>query len=380
MDEDGKIIGWRIRVDVAGPGEPRKQKMFTFRTKREATQAINDTRSGVAAGVYVAPARGLTVADLVKGFTLARGAQKPSVAAHYVTSFAPLLKRHGKMPAHALSFEHVARLRDDLLTGEASTSGRPLAPRSANAVIEAVSLLYSFGLSARLVSVNPAVPNLVGRVKDADSRRRVEKARGGWTGEHLARFRQAVTDDRLRAAWLLSALGLRRSEVLGLRDTDLTADFRLHVTQGLTVVNGRQHIGPPKTSASERSFTLPADVVMALAEYAERRDWEQRRARAASIPYGTHPDAPGLAFVDPLGNPLNANTHSRRFKALCLAHGLPVIPLHGVRHAVATDLEARGVPLSVRMALLGHESETVHRGYVHASQAAVDAAVSGLFG
>jgi integrase len=70
---------------------------------------------------------------------------------------------------------------------------------------------------------------------------------------------KANSDDRLLAALvLLLLLGLRRSEVLGLRweDVDLCAGV-LRVRQGLHRLDGRLQLLEPKTRRSRRSVPLP---------------------------------------------------------------------------------------------------------------------------
>ncbi|WP_234809643.1 hypothetical protein [Mycolicibacterium tusciae] len=45
-----------------------------------------------------------------------------------------------------------------------------------------------------------------------------------WTPEQAGQFREHLRDERLIACWLLTLAGLRRSEVLGLRWSDVDFD------------------------------------------------------------------------------------------------------------------------------------------------------------
>jgi integrase len=77
---------------------------------------------------------------------------------------------------------------------------------------------------------------------------------------------KATRDDRLHAMFVVFAvLGMRRSEVLGLRWDDVDLDEgRLVVRRGLQRVDGRLQVLPTKTARSRRTVPLPAMVVRAL--------------------------------------------------------------------------------------------------------------------
>jgi integrase len=61
-------------------------------------------------------------------------------------------------------------------------------------------------------------------------------------------------------------------------------------------------------------------------------------------------------FTRPDGRPLAPDWVYRRFSALVMAAGLPVISFHGLRHSHATALLGAGVDLKLASARLGHSS------------------------
>lgn len=65
-------------------------------------------------------------------------------------------------------------------------------------------------------------------------------------------------DDPLFPLWWLVALrGLRRGEVVALRDEDFDDHLReLRVRRQLLLVDGRVHVGPPKSAAGVRVLAL----------------------------------------------------------------------------------------------------------------------------
>ncbi len=98
-----------------------------------------------------------------------------------------------------------------------------------------------------------------------------------WTPEQAGQFREHLRDERLMACWLLTLAGLRRSEVLGLRCSDVDFDAgTVSVAQGRVVVEGQGTVtGDPKSKRSRRALPMPADVLSAL-----RPSKSSRRASA----------------------------------------------------------------------------------------------------
>ncbi|MGV7394690.1 site-specific integrase, partial [Mycobacterium kansasii] len=81
---------------------------------------------------------------------------------------------------------------------------------------------------------------------------------------------------RLDACWLLTLGGLRRSEVLGLRWSDIDHDARtVTVAQGRVVVGGGTVTGAPKSHRSARTLLLPPDVLTALRAFKTRQAEER---------------------------------------------------------------------------------------------------------
>lgn len=65
------------------------------------------------------------------------------------------------------------------------------------------------------------------------------------------------------------------------------------------------------------------------------------------------------------GRPVDRYTDYANWQAALAAAELPPAPLHVARHTTATLLKLAGVPEEVGMAILGHASAQVHRGYAH---------------
>jgi integrase len=194
------------------------------------------------------------------------------------------------------------------------------------------------------------------------------------TPQQAAQFRAHVRGDRLVACWLLTLAGLRRSEVLGLRWSDVDLDAAtVSVAQGRVVVAGGTVTGDPKSTRSARTLPMPPDVLAAL------RAFNTRQATEHLALGGGWPDT-GLVAVNADGSPVRPETYSKAFAAHCVAAGVPVIRLHDVRHTAATMLLDGGTAPSATAKWLGHDPAITLRVYGHVYDDALASAGDALLG
>ena len=138
-----------------------------------------------------------------------------------------------------------------------------------------------------------------------------------------------------------ATVGTRRGETCALRweDVDFEAG-RLHVRRAVCKgVHGPTELKPPKTGR-ERSLLVGQRFFDEIRSFSRRRGWifsDQRRGRGG--PW--HPDWPG-----------------HRFSRLSRRLGLPYT-LHSLRHFVATQLLARGLPVTQVAHFMGHKDPSV---------------------
>ena len=195
-----------------------------------------------------------------------------------------------------------------------------------------------------------------------------------WDVEHVAEFLEAVRDDALFPLWWLMALrGLRRGEVVALRGEDLDDRLReLQVRRQLLVIDGKVHVGPPKSAAGVRGLAVDEFTNQLLREH--RRSQQGRFA-------GTNRNLDGYLFTHPDGRQVRPDWLSYRFRTLVRRLGLPPVRLHDLRHGAASLAGAAGVELKVIQHDLGHSSAvttadtywTVFRELEHGAVAATAA-------
>ena len=155
--------------------------------------------------------------------------------------------------------------------------------------------------------------------------------------------------------------GLRRSEICGLRWSDVTLDeASIRVNRAAVLIERKIVYKAPKTARSRRSDHLPAFVVAVL-----RRHRVAQAQRHLALGIGSKTDA--LVFTRLNGGPWNPNELSKQFSRFVrLNPGLPRLRFHDLRHGFASLAFAAGVPLRVVSESLGHAGIAITaKTYVH---------------
>ena len=180
-----------------------------------------------------------------------------------------------------------------------------------------------------------------------------------YTPVRLGQLLRAVKGDPLEVPVRLACfLGLRRSEILGLRwrDVDLHSG-QLSVRWVRTTVGSRVVEKTPKTTDSCRTLSIAAlddllDLLRAL---------QAKRVRDG-MPCG--PD--DFLLLDGAGQPLHPNLMSTAFSTFIRRHNLPPITFHGLRHTFASMANSARVPMYQISRAMGHSSPSItQRIYTH---------------
>lgn len=173
--------------------------------------------------------------------------------------------------------------------------------------------------------------------------------------EQGQRFLCAGQGHRLAALFTVAlALGLRTSEMLGIRWEDVDLDNAiLYSRYTLQRQNREWVLAEHKSPRSRRAIPLPSFVVAALGEHWERQQTERQNA-------GVRWDGRfGLVFTTKFGAPLDRTVVAHMFQRLREAAGLPEMRPYDLRHSFASLLLARGVPIREVSELLGHAQVTL---------------------
>lgn len=155
----------------------------------------------------------------------------------------------------------------------------------------------------------------------------------------------AAHDDAIWGMFVVisATLGTRRAETCALRWEDLEFEtHRVHIRRALCKgVTGPVEVKPPKTGR-ERTVVIGQEFFDQIADLRQPLGWlftGGRNVRPGTAPW--HPDWAG-----------------HRFRALTTKLRFPYT-LHSLRHFVATQLLARGMPFTQVAQFLGHKDPSV---------------------
>lgn len=210
---------------------------------------------------------------------------------------------------------------------------------SANTVRKHLVLLngvYKDAIRFGEVAANPVVNVVV-----KDKRGRFEGT--AYTPETAKKLLNAIKGDPLEPAVMLGLyLGLRRSEVVGLRWIDV--DFEqnvVHVRNTVVRFSTISEQEQTKNDASKRDLVLPSGL----------RDY---LLKLQKIPGGKNSEKVYICEW-PDGRPYEPNYISHRFHKILERSGLPIIRFHDLRHTAGSMLINSGQSILQVQNFLGHK-------------------------
>ncbi len=358
---------YRFVVDVGTkPNGKRDQRTFTHDTLREARAERARIVNESVKGTFVKPTKTTVESWLAEWLATKERSVKPTTHRHYVDVLRPVRERYGHVTLQRLNEHDLEALITDMRSGAArrrGAKGQPLSGRSINAMLTALGVALTVAMKRQLV-----VRNIVETV---ERDRRPAGRRRPWEVTDAIAFLKFVHDNRLYPAWLLSLLGLRRGEVLGLRwcDVDFTPTIggrygdapygTLTVAQNRLDVAGQEVVDSPKSEESERTLPLPRFVAEALKEL---RAWAvAARELDPHLWSVTNPDDRVVTRED--GTPVLIGWYSDEFGRLVAKAGVATGTLHAARHTAASLMAQLGIPMVVAAAWLGQSQLSITQHY-----------------
>jgi len=166
--------------------------------------------------------------------------------------------------------------------------------------------------------------------------------------QQVSRFLVVTDNSPWHALWSVLLLGgLRPSEALALRWSDLE-DNRLRISRALKKVkNNRYAIDSPKTERSRRAVFLPDAAIRALREHRVRQNIHALSA-------GENFERNELIFPNSNGRIMDLAKVRRLFKQSLADAELPQVRLYDCRHSHATMLLGAGENPKIVSERLGH--------------------------
>jgi integrase len=244
----------------------------------------------------------------------------------------------GSMRLDRVKVGHVRGVLD-----KAAASG--LAPRTVQHVRAVLSGLFATAVKWELIPANP--------VKATETAAAPRPELEVPTAAQAMAVLEAAKGTQWATPILLSiATGARRSEVLGLKWSEVDLDRRrVQIVRNLQRVPGEGlRFFDPKSARSRRLIVLPPFVVAPL------RAWRADQAERRLVLGAAWTDL-DLVCERGDGQPLDPDSFSHAVKRLMAKAGLSkATRLHDLRHGLATALLEEGVDVAVVSAILGHAS------------------------
>lgn len=143
--------------------------------------------------------------------------------------------------------------------------------------------------------------------------------------------------------------GLRRGELCGLEWNDIDfAKGTLTVARSVTTVKGFGKVEKePKTESSNRTISMPDNLINQLKEY---KEWQQELAKNL----GDRWVNTGRVFTAEFGDKIHPCNVLSWLKKICEVNNLPPVTLHSLRHTNITLQIMAGVPLVIVSGRAGH--------------------------
>jgi integrase len=350
----------------------RMQRTITKKTKHEVEAEVRKLGVEVDRGTYQRPWDG-PVPELIDGY-LANGADQweENTRVSYANALQPAREWFAHRKARSMVREEIEDYKRYLLASGRRRGGTPgtgLSARSVNLALGQLQAAFDLAERDGKIARNP--------VRHVKRVRATERDHATWSEEQVRRFTGAAAGDRLYACWLLSLLGLRRGEILGLKWGDVSfTDGTIAIARSRVLVNAKVLEKSPKSRRSARVLPLFEPVTSALEALYARQAAEKDAAGAA---YMADVDS-GYIAADELGQPLHPERYSDEFARLCREAGVPPIRLHDTRASVNSLLEKLGVSDSLRAAWLGHTIAINRSAYLGAPRPEELAVISTALG
>jgi len=186
-----------------------------------------------------------------------------------------------------------------------------------------------------------------------------------YTVEQSQTLIKAVKGDAIEPVVMLGLfLGLRRSEMLGLRwqDVDFVSNT-VHIRNTVVKVYSEVEAEQTKSDTSMRDLPLMPSLKSYLFQLKAEQD-ERRQLMGDSYHKGDH------VCVWPDGRPLSTDYVSHRFGDVLNANGLPHIRLHDLRHTAGSILLDQVKNPKLVQEFLGHSDiQTTLNLYTHTTAA-----------
>lgn len=330
----------------------RKQITITKDTKKEVLAERGRIIHQRSAGTLVLPST-MTLAEWLDEWLKlkARDVEETTLST-YRYALIPAREQLGHVRVQALTEDQVQEFVDAQVTSGRKRGGEPgstLRVTYVKGTLQRLRECLARAVVRKLIVANPAEFVKVS-LQDRKRDRRENRREKPWNVDEVQQFIRGLEQDRLYAPLLLSLMGLRPAEVVGMRWADI--DLKLGTLETLntrTMLGSRVIEKDAKTDAGERVLPLPSKASEALKKF---RALQARERLGAGEGYTES----GYVAVTPLGLPMTTRQLRDYAYRLMRELGMRRVRLYDARHSCLTYLAVNGVPDVVLARWAGHTS------------------------
>jgi integrase len=323
-----------------------------FTTKGDALGYLSDVETKIHRGVWVDPSAGrLQVSELAKLWM----ASNPTKRGTTATRDEIAIRVH---ITPAVGTERIDRIAPADVQAVVNSWLAIHAPRTVRRNYGVLRAIFAYAVAndwlARSPCRNVKLPAIT-------ATRRHDLA-----ADDVVEIASHVTERYRPMVWLGAVLGLRWSEVIGLRvgRLDLPAGS-LTVAEAITRGSGGHLIsGPPKSAAGRRTLTVPDPLVEMMEAHLSQNGL-------------TGSDPASLVFTDDRGGPVRYENWRRRvWLPAATAAGVKGAGFHDLRRLAATSLVVGGVDVKTAQNRLGHSDPRLTLAVYASAPVAADRAAA----
>ena len=364
----GNVYAIAVSVGKDDNGKYKYRWISGFKTMKEAKQRQHEIESQQDGGIFVPPGK-LTIARYLESWL--KDYAWPNLSPRTAEEYESMIHRHiapslGKILLTQLKPADIQNYyADKLATGRADGTGG-LSPRSVRHHHVTLHGALQYAVKQGLIFRNPC---------DAVTPPHFQKPEMHILDEDgVHSILEAAKSTEYYALFYLALYtGMRRSEILGLKWTDIDLDLcELSVNRSLHHLHdGSLVFRQPKTARSRRRIALTPSTALVLREHKEKQTAERLLS-------GNTLSNDSLVFCQPDGKALLPDTITSAWIRLTRRLGMN-IRLHDCRHTHASLMLKQGVHPAIVQQRLGHASiMTTIDTYSHILPGLQEAAAKGF--
>ena len=335
-----------------GSGKDRKRhtKTVTFNKKSELKEMHDDFVKQWKHN----PLLDNTVRELVEAYVKSRrvlGIEETTLQG-YESTTERICAVLGNLQAGTLTPYQVQQLVNSL--------GQKYKAKTIRNTISLLSASYDNAIKLGQLSMNPC--------KMVDLPKKERKEIDIFSKEDISKFLNVLSEERLDYVVgyeLALFCGMRRSEILGLKEEDINIPFKcVSINKSRHRVKGKDYVQPTKTEGSRRTLAVPDFVLDDI-----KRLIDEHHSKEFEVS--------DYLVQDGFGQPMTPSALTQRVLRIEQEAGLPNVSLHDLRHTFASMLNNANIDIAMISRELGHSNiSTTLNIYTHVFGNVADASRS----